>query len=140
MGDITRSKDAGKYITHVDISVRQWTSGRNEALMMCDVKSNLPIEMAMDYMPDKTEVYALSFVLSPRSEVYVETGDLSLVLAHCCDNVGCFICSTPTTFRIMQPDKEPIVGLCLEYLSSFFEFVRIEDQPIHIVTEHEEKS
>jgi len=139
MGSTTLPEEAGKYITRVDIAVRRWTSGRDEELLLCDVESNLPLDMPLDGMPDKTQIYQMSFALLPRSEVYVETGDLSLVLVHCCDSVGCFVASTPTTFRITPPEDEPILGLCLEYLRSFYEFVRIEEK-IHIVTEHEEKS
>jgi hypothetical protein len=139
LGIFTLPAEAGKYITHVDIEVRQWTSGKGEDLTVCDLTSNLPIDMPVDDMPDKAKIYRLSVAVLPRKEVYLETGDLSLILVHCGDGIGCVVCSTPTTFRITPPDDEPILGLCLEYLSSFYEFVRIEEK-IHIVTEHEEKS
>jgi hypothetical protein len=137
VGVTTPSAKAGKYITHVDIAIRQWTSGAGEDLTMCDVSSNLPIDMPVDDMPDKIKAYRISIPIMPRKHVYIETGDLSLIFVHCGDSIGCFVASTPTSFRITPPDDEPILGLCLEYLSSFYEFVRIEEK-IHIVTEHEE--
>jgi hypothetical protein len=134
----TLPEEAGKYSTQVEIAVRQWTSGKGEDLMVCDLASNFAIDMPVDDMPDKVKVYRMSVAILPRKEVYIETGDLSLILVHCGEGIGCVVCSTPTTFRITSPHEEPIVGLCLHYLSSFYGFVRIEEK-IHIGTEQEDK-
>jgi hypothetical protein len=138
VGVKTLPSEAGKYITHTDIAVRHWRSGTGEELTICDVSSNLPLDMPLEELPAEAQMYRLSLALLPRKEIYLETGDLSVILVHCGDGIGCVVCSTPTSFRVTPPDDEPIAGLCLEYLSSFYRFVRI-DEKIHIVTEREEK-
>ena len=88
MGASNPPDEAGKFITRVDIHTHTITTAKGETLTLADINSNCPITFPLEDDPEMRLVYGLSVAIRPRQPVYLDTGDISLILVHCGDTVG----------------------------------------------------